>query len=391
MKVLILHHHFNTPQKGGAVRSYYLAKALVDNGIETVVITTHNGTGEIRETVDGIDVHYLPIPYDNKFGFYRRTRSFLQYVVSSVRAVSSHTDADVCYAISVPLTIGLASLWIKRKYKIPYVFEVGDLWPDAPVDLGFIKNPVFARMLFQLEEKIYKKAKSVVALSPAIESAIQKKVPGKTIHLIPNMADTEFFVPERKNPVLIEKFGVNNNFVVSYIGALGFANGLDYFLECARASEKAKLPVTFLLCGEGAMKENLKRSAEVLQLSNLLFIPFQNRDGVRDVLNVTDAVFICYRPVPILESGSPNKYFDGLAAGKLIIINFGGWIKDEIESEQCGFALDQKQPSSFVSSIGPYINDNLKLKHAQQQARALAEKKYARRLLGEKFSSSIFL
>jgi glycosyltransferase involved in cell wall biosynthesis len=391
VKVLILHHHFNTPQKGGAIRSYYLAKALVDRGVDTVVITTHNRDKELIENVEGIRVHYLPIAYDNKFGFYKRTLSFLQYIVRAVRVAAKHRDADLCYTISVPLTIGLASLWIKRKYNIPYIFEVGDLWPDAPIQLGFIKNRFLRKMLFLLEENIYDKAQSLVALSPAIESSIRKKINGKNVFLIPNMSDTDFFLPEMKKSLLENKFRVDQKFVVSYIGALGFANGLDYFLECANASMKAHLPIHFLLCGEGAMKEQLQRTAERLHLTNVSFVPFQNRDGVKELLNVTDAVFICYQPVPILESGSPNKYFDGLAAGKLIIINFDGWIRHEIEAEECGFAVNAKDPSTFASKITSYLEDNDRLKRSQERSRALAEKKYSRKLLSEKFFSSIVI
>jgi glycosyltransferase involved in cell wall biosynthesis len=389
VKVLILHHHFNTPQKGGAIRSYYLAKALVDRGVNTVVITTHNGHREHTENVEGIHVHYLPIAYDNKFGFYKRTRSFLRYIVSAVRVASKHRDADLCYTISVPLTIGLASIWIKNKYNIPYAFEVGDLWPDAPIQLGFIKNRMLRKMLFLLEEKIYLNAQALIALSPAIESSIRKKVAAKDIFLIPNMSDTDFFNPEPKNPLLESKFRISQKFVISYIGALGFANGLDYFLQCAQAAMKANLPIHFLLCGEGAMKEKLKRAAEHLHLENLSFVPFQNRDGVKEVLNVTDAVFISYRPVPILESGSPNKYFDGLAAGKLVIINFDGWIKKEIESEDCGFVVNAQDPSTFTNKITLYLDDVEKLRRSQERSRALAEKKYSRKLLSEKFASSI--
>jgi glycosyltransferase involved in cell wall biosynthesis len=389
VKVLILHHHFNTPQKGGAIRSYYLAKALVDRGVDTVVITTHNGDKELVENVEGIHVHYLPIAYDNKFGFYKRTRSFLQYIVRAVQAAAKHRDADICYTISVPLTIGLASLWIKRKYNIPYAFEVGDLWPEAPIQLGFIKNRLLRKILFLLEENIYNKAQSLVALSPAIESSIRKKVNGKNVVLISNMSDTDFFLPEMKSSSLKNKFRVDQKFVISYIGALGFANGLDYLLECAYASMKANLPIHFLICGEGAMKEKLQGTAEHLHLTNLSFVPFQNRGGVKEVLNVTDAVFICYRPVPILESGSPNKYFDGLAAGKLIIINFDGWIRNEIEAEECGIAVNAKDPSTFVSKITLYLEDSERLRKSQEQSRALAEKKYSRKLLSEKFYSSI--
>lgn len=386
---MILHQHFKTPQTGGAIRSYYLSKALVDRGIQTVVITAHNKVAARTEIVEGIVVDYLPIPYDNRFGFYKRIHAFFQFMVQSARYAAEHRDADLCYAISVPLTTGLAALWIRKKLKIPFIFEVGDLWPEAPIQMGFIRNPLLKMGLYRLEKAIYKNAGSIVALSPAIQAAVRLKAPGKKVHLLTNMADTGFFKPEEKRRELVEKFSVKEKFVVAYIGAVGVANGLDYFLGCARVCEQAGLPVHFLLCGEGAMLDTLKQSARDLFLQHFTFLPFQNREGVAEVLNVTDATFICYQPVKILETGSPNKYFDGLAAGKLTLINFGGWIREEVEQERCGIYMDPRYPEDFVEKIKPFLEDPALLKKYQQAGRLLAKRKYSRKMLGDEFCGII--
>jgi glycosyltransferase involved in cell wall biosynthesis len=115
------------------------------------------------------------------------------------------------------------------------------------------------------------------------------------------------------------------------------------------------------------------------------FIDFTNRDGVKALLNVTDATFICYKPLPVLETGSPNKFFDGLAAGKLILVNFGGWIRKEIEENECGVYTDPRQPTDFVKKIRPFLLDKEHLTAYQQASRQLAEKKYSRNLLSKKF------
>jgi glycosyltransferase involved in cell wall biosynthesis len=254
--------------------------------------------------------------------------------------------------------------------------------------MGFVKNPVFRYLLNQFERAIYDEAKSIVALSTAIQKSIEQRTAAKKIHLIPNMADTDFYRPAEKNTMLEKKYQVEGKFVISYIGALGFANGLDFFLDCARASERAALPVHFLLCGDGAMKENLKQSATRLDLKNISFIPFQNRDGVHEIMNVTNAVFVCYRSVPVLETGSPNKYFDGLSAGKLVVINFGGWIKDEIEKQRCGIQVDAKHPTDFVSKILPFLSGTISNEYGMR-ARALALSQYSRKALSEKFANII--
>ena len=385
MKVLLLHQHFKTPERGGALRSYYLAKALVESGVKVQVITAHNEKFFKSENTEGIEVSYLPIDYDNRFGFVARSWSFLKYVWGAIRLSNQYKDADYCYAISVPLTVGLAAQWIKWRHKIPYLFEVGDLWPDAPVQMGFIRNYFFSSLLYQLEKSIYRSARSVIALSPSIQFAIERKIPGKIVHLLPNMADCIYYTPEEKDAGLVEKYKVKEKFVISYIGAVGLANGLDYLLECANASRKAELPIHFIICGDGALLDRLKGNVKHMGLVNLSFVDFANRDGVKEVLNVTDAAFICYKPVPVLETGSPNKFFDGLAAGKLIIINFGGWIRKEIEENNCGVYVDPHQPTDFVKKIKPFLSGQGLLNEYQRASRQLAEKKYSRSLLSKKF------
>jgi len=107
---------------------------------------------------------------------------------------------------------------------------------------------------------------------------------------------------------------------------------------------------------------------------------------VKEVMNVTDASFICYKPLPILETGSPNKYFDALASGKLILLNFGGWIREEVKRERCGCYIDSKQPSEFVKTIQPFIDSRQLLTEFQQRSRHLAEAKYTRSMLSKKFA-----
>jgi glycosyltransferase involved in cell wall biosynthesis len=255
--------------------------------------------------------------------------------------------------------------------------------------MEFVNNYFFKQFLYRLENFVYSHATSVVALSPAIKIAVEKKAPGKKVHLIPNMADTDFYHPEPKDNSLLKKFNLPQRFTVSYIGAIGLANGLDYYLECARASQKAALPVHFILCGDGALLEYFKRIAKQHQLQNFSILPFQDRQGVREIMTCTDVTFISYKPLPVLETGSPNKYFDGLAAGKMIAINFGGWIREEIENKNCGIYVDPRYPTDFVKKIEPFVFDAEKLKQCQQASRLLAETKYSRQLLSAEFAAIV--
>jgi glycosyltransferase involved in cell wall biosynthesis len=135
------------------------------------------------------------------------------------------------------------------------------------------------------------------------------------------------------------------------------------------------------------MLDELKQEATRQNLPNVSFTGFLDRVGVQEILRAADAVFVSYLPAPILETGCPNKYFDGLASGKLIIVNFGGWIRTEIEGAGCGVYVDQMNPGSFVRQIQPFINDKLRLQEAQHKARQLGQQRYSRTQVGEQFAS----
>ena len=106
-------------------------------------------------------------------------------------------------------------------------------------------------------------------------------------------------------------------------------------------------------------------------------------------MDATDAVFVSYKPYRILETGSPNKYFDGLAAGKLILLNFEGWIKKEVESEKCGVYIDRMHPDKFASIVTPFLNDRSLVRRYQLAARELALRRYSRAQLGEQFAEVV--
>lgn len=387
MKILLFHQHFNTPQSGGALRSYYLATGLAQRGHQVTVITAHANHSQVATSVEGVEVLYLPVPYNNRFSFYARARSFARFVTSACLAGGRYRDADRCYAISAPLTVGLCGLWMKWRFGMPYWFEVGDLWPDAPIELGYIRNPILKSIFLRMERWIYRKAEAVVALSEPIEAAIRSKAPGTRIERMPNMSDCDYFQPGPRQPAMEERLEASGKKIVAYLGTMGAANGLSHVLQCAEASQKAKIPIRFVLGGDGAMVDDLKKEASERGLANVTFAGFLNREEVRDVLSIADAVFVSYGPARILETGCPNKYFDGLAAGKLVVVNFGGWIRQEVESNKCGFFVDPRAPEEFVTKIRPYLADPGMWTEAGKQARALAESSYSRKMLSDRLAS----
>ena len=119
MKIIYLHQYFRKPAQGGAVRSYHLAKGLVEAGIEVELITAHSGKTYDQRWIDGIKVHYLPVDYDQKFGFVRRILAFLRFVSLSKNLLKKLSRPDLLYITSTPLTTGLIGLWAKKRLALP--------------------------------------------------------------------------------------------------------------------------------------------------------------------------------------------------------------------------------------------------------------------------------
>nr|MCU0355135.1 glycosyltransferase family 4 protein [Cytophagales bacterium] len=364
---------------------YYLAKALVDSGLAVEMITAHNQRGYVCKVVEGISVHYLPVFYDSRLGFVGRVRAFLAFTWQAYRLARRLPPADYCYASSTPLTVGVTALLLKRLHGLPFVFEVRDLWPLAPVQLGVIRNRLLRRSLDWLERLIYREAATVVALSPGIAAHVQELVPEKPVQVLPNISDCRFFKKERKSPQTEQQYGVAGKFVVTYFGAVGKVNYLQSLLEIARtAKRQGRIELAFLIVGQGNQLPDIQASAQAAGLDNVRFVPHLSKYELRRVLSVTDAVYVSFAPHPVLETSSPNKFFDALAAGKLCITNTQGWIADLVHQHDCGFYANPQDAEAFLSRIAYYITDTDALEQAQENARRLAETHFSREIITQR-------
>jgi len=390
MKILYIHQYFKTPYEGGAIRSWHIAKGMIQAGHEVIMITSHNNSNSIIKIIDGIKVHYLPVPYDSSFGFFRRGFAFLSFAWRAFNTSKKILDIDLCYATSTPITVGIIAYLLKRKKSTPYIFEVRDLWPEALIQMGVIKNGVIKNIFLSIEKIIYSNAEKIIALSPGMQEGILKICPDKKVIVIPNMADCSFFKFEQKKPLLEDVFCVNDKFVVSYIGSAGPSNKLRSLVEIINYCNLANRDdIKFLIQAKGSELEKIKTQLAKIINTRVQFIPYGNKESVKQLLNVSDVVYISFDSKPILETNSPNKFFDALAAGKIIIINTQGWLKELVEKEDVGFYADPTNPYAFIEKVELYINDKTRLLASQSKARRVAENFYSTEILVQKLLSEL--
>lgn len=380
MKVIYIHQYFRTPEQGGAVRSYHLAKGLIQAGIDVELITAHPHGEYDQRWIDGIKVHYLPVAYDQKFGFFRRIWSFLQFVRLGKKLLKKLSRPDLLYITSTPLTTGWIGLWAKKTLALPYIFEVRDLWPEAPIQVGAIRNRLLIRFLRGMEKKIYDQALSLVALSPGIARHLSKISPDRSVALIPNFSDLDLFFPKEKSGSLSSKLRLSPGLTIAYAGALGKVNAVEELLELAKLALQLGKNWNFLIMGEGSHRAYLQQKAQNLALSNTRFLPFGPKTQVNELLSVADFAWISFAHLPVLKTNSPNKFFDAISSGKAILVNHKGWVHQLVKTHDIGFAFLPGKWTKALNRLEALENQPQEILNMGKRARKLAETQFSKEL-----------
>jgi len=389
MKIIYLHQYFNTSDMPGGTRSYEMAKRFVEQGHEVHMITSWRAPCDdktwIENEVDGIHVYWLPVEYSNQMSFPNRIKSFFRFAFKSAIKAAS-ISADVLFATSTPLTIALPAVYASKKQKIPMLFEIRDLWPVLPIAMGALKNPVTRFLAKQLELFAYRNSSSIVSLSPGIkEGVLRTGYPSSRIAVIPNSSDLDMF---RVDPDLGYKFRVqrdwlNNKPLLVYTGTFGLINGVGYMIDLAVSLSNLKSDVRILLIGDGMELKTIMERAEASGVLNQnLFVenslPKNEIPSVLDAATMASSLFI---DIPEMRSNSANKFFDALASGTPVFINYGGWMHELIKDRGCGLAMWQKPIDQVARDLDEKMHDVLWLTKASQAAVILAENSFDRDVL----------
>lgn len=253
MKIQFIHQFFKTPKEPGSTRSYWLSQALIKKGFNVTMFTSDT-TGSQKKllrrvVIDKINVIYIKNFYSNDMGIIARFISFLKFMIFSTFFALKEKRIDLVFSTSTPLTIGFPALklrWIKRK---KFIFEVRDLWPEVPIQMGGLNNKLLQKNAIWLERTIYRKAEQIIALSPGIRQGVLKHgIAEEKVAMVPNMAKINKFFPRVANIKIANKFGINNKkFKLIHFGAMGIASGLEYIIEATKILKRPSVKKMKLL------------------------------------------------------------------------------------------------------------------------------------------------
>lgn len=392
MRIVYLHQYFNTPEMAGGTRSYEMARRLVAAGHQVDLITTWREPTEKSDWFmtqeAGIRVHWLPVVYSNSMGFLDRLRAFLRFAVASARRAAA-LDGDVVFATSTPLTIALPGIYAAWRRNRPLVFEVRDMWPDVPIAIGALRNPVLVWAARSLERLAYSYSAHIVALAPGMgEDIVASGVdPGK-VTIIPNGCDLDVFGGSSSPTSPREQYAwLGTKQLVLYAGALGRANGVGYLVRLAAEVYELDADVAFVVIGEGAEKEAVRdaaRRAGLLDNSFFMLDQMPKRELVSWLHAANFVVALFTGPRVIWKDAVQNKFFDALAAGKPIANNFDGWQSRIARDEGVGIILDPADVSLAGRQLVSALRDGRWLEAIPERALNLAQTRFERGLLAAK-------
>lgn len=388
MRIIYLHQYFTTPDMTGGTRSYEIARRLVARGHEVHMVTTLRDAApherrrwSVRE-VAGIHVHSLPVPYSNRMTYSRRIAAFARFAFEAARE-ASRLGGDIVYATSTPLTIAIPAVRAARAHRIPMVFEVRDLWPEIPVAVGALRNPVMIAMARRLERFAYMNAAHIVALSDGMRDGIVAAGQAASrITVIPNACDREMFDvgdgPGRDIRGRYEWLG--DRPLVLYTGTLGLINGVTYMVHLAAEALKIDPDVRFVVVGDGREEAHVRATAARLGVldRNFFLLPPVAKTAVPAWLSAADIASSFVIDQPVLWANSANKFFDAFAAARPIAINYGGWQAAVIRESGAGLVLDPRDLQSAAAQTVRALRDDAWLRAARDAARRLATDRYDR-------------
>lgn len=396
MHVAYIHQHFST--RGGATgtRSYELSRCLIEAGHQVTLICGANEYSVLEKNpdarvtehlIDGIRVLQVSEAYANAMGFVQRVRAFGRFAKTAAKLVKT-LDADLVFATSTPLTVGIPGMKGARHLKVPFVFEVRDLWPELPIAMGVVKNPLLKWYLKRLELKIYRAADWVVALSPGIQEGIcGTGYPEAQTCVIPNASDLDVFKPAAKN-LIDPRFGEPNDFRLVFTGAHGLANGLDAVLDAiAVLKQRGERGLRFVFIGHGGQKQMLVERSKREGLDDWIsWVDPMPKKELAQILPQMNVGMMILKNVPAFYYGtSPNKFFDYIASGLPVLNNYPGWLADMIGENNCGIVVPPNDANAFADAVVHMRDNPEELTAMGPRSRKLAKTSFARNKMGENF------
>jgi colanic acid biosynthesis glycosyl transferase WcaI len=402
MKIAYISQYFPPEMGAPAARAVELSRHWAAAGHEVTVLTgfPNHPTGVVpmeyrsklrqlvlREEVDGVQVvRTWLLPFPNRKA-YERMLNYSSFCLSSAITGLSISRPDVVIASSPQLLVALSGWWIARRKRVPFVFEVRDLWPESLAAVGMgNSNSLLYRILKRIAGFLYAHCDHIVVVTPAFEDYLVKHwgVPRAKISVVENGVETRLFAPE-SDPGLRNELGAEGKFIVSYIGTMGMAHGLETILEAAEQLRSTNPEVAFLMVGEGAEKERIVATARERGLVNLKFVDQQVREKIPAYIGASDACLVLLKKSDVFKTVIPTKMLEFMSCARPVILGVEGQARTIMEEAEAGMSIEPENSGALVETIRYMAANREVAARLGRNGREYIVAKFSRRHTAEKY------
>jgi glycosyltransferase involved in cell wall biosynthesis len=402
MKILLLHQYYLEDDDHGGSRWNEITKQWAEEGHEVQVIagmmhytsskkrSEYKGKWFVNKSQGAVEVMRCHVSESYNTNFVGRLWAYFSFVFSSSWAGLFKVKGkyDVIIVTSPPLFIGISGYLISLFKRIPFVFEIRDLWPESAIDTGVVTNKFIINLAYTLEKFIYKKASLINVLTPAFKDTLinKKGISQDKIIFIPNAADFSL------SDDLVQNFDVNkfkvendleNKFIITYVGAHGIANYLDQILETAQLLKDTN--VLFLLIGDGMEKSRLVKKASNENIQNVRFINPVPKAEVFKYILASDMGTSVLKNVETFKTVYSNKTFDYMACKKPILMAIDGVSRALVEQANAGVFVQPENAEDFAQKVNFYLSNSSEIKKQGESGYQFAKENFDRMVLAKKY------
>lgn len=385
MRITILHQHHANPDCPATCRQYSFMERLVQR--HQIALVASNAWKRLRLQQNyswaptGVELHECEVAYANNMGVLPRLVAFVTFAACAFFKLMRLKKPDVLWAVSVPLSVPFVVALVARLRNVPWVFEVQDLWPSFPIEMGAVKYKWLQKLLFRIELSLYKQAAHIITLSPDMTNyVVSRGINPAKVTTILNGTDVAkaIAVTDADVEALRLNYNLQGKQVVLYAGTYGRANDITTIMRCIELLAHNPT-IVFVLTGTGYYEPQLQ--ALVQRVPNLILLPPQPRDQVFAFFKLADLSLVTFNNLPVLESNSPAKFYDSLACGTPAIVTNPGWTKAFVENYSCGWYTPAEQPEMLAQTIEQVLSDKLALQLAGANGATIAQELFDRQKL----------
>jgi len=309
----------------------------------------------LKREEDGTDVWRCYVPSSYNAGFLGRVWALLAFVFSGSTAAMRSDRPDVVIASSPPLTAVLPAIVATSRFRrVPWIFEVRDLWPESAVTTGVLSaTSILTRALYALERFACRRATRVCVLTPAFKEDIVSRglADAEKIFLLPNGADIELFTPGPSDNVVRAEFGWGSRLVALYAGAHGRANAIGQLVETAERL-KAEKNILLVTVGDGPERKRWQAEAQLRGLDNIQFLGAVPKSRMADFINAADIGMAVLQNNQTFKTVYPNKVFDYMSCERPVLLAIDGIARELVcASADAGVFAEPENPAAIADAI----------------------------------------